>query len=657
MRTRTLALVAILSAFAPGMGSAQAADPEIHTVIVDGRKFIITGENLPRGKLRKVILGEDMELKINRAPNDSLLVARLPNGVRSVAPGTYRLRIVKKDLSAEFEVAVPDPTAARGPRGEQGPPGPPGEPGPPGRDGEAGEQGLAGPPGEQGPSGEQGPPGQDGAPGEQGPPGPPGEQGPPGERGVAGPPGEQGLAGPPGEPGPPGRDGAPGEQGPPGPPGEQGPPGIQGPPGVGVAQTLALDQTSLKITEGNTVELGDIHDDEYVNLDGDDMSGPLLISTATQGTSPLSVEDLDFGDAIRVDAAGTGIRIDAANDGINVTSNSPGQSFGVRATNNDGGGAFFGRSVENGFVTAFLFADGINASGIQSIASATTGGGIGVFGITNGSSGTGVFARATSQTGNTNGIRAEARSNQGTGIRAEATSTTGNTTGIIGQSASSSGTGILGRATSRSGDAVGIRGTTNAANGAGVVAEVGANAGDGAPIALIANHQGSDGLVALFQSNGANLYSIQKNGNASLRGNHFASNHVNTSDERLKQDITEVEDVLPRLDDIRSVRFRFKDQGDGTSDYHLGLLAQEVRAVFPELVEERADGYLGVSYGHMSAVLLQAIKEQQALIESQQRQLDTQQAQIDALLSVTSQASAGGGHAALPTSAGGDGAH
>ncbi len=97
---------------------------------------------------------------------------------------------------------------------------------------------------------------------------------------------------------------------------------------------------------------------------------------------------------------------------------------------------------------------------------------------------------------------------------------------------------------------------------------------------------------------------------------------MNTSDERLKEDITPVEDVLPRLEDIRSVRFRFRDRGDGPSDYQLGLLAQEVQAEFPELVQEREDGYLGVSYGHMTAVLLQAIKEQQQQIEALRRQVE-----------------------------------
>ena len=101
-----LALVAILSVFAPGTGSAQAADPEIYSVVVDGRKFFITGRDLPRGKLRKVILGEGLELKIVRAPDPTLLVARLPNGVPKPSPGDYRLLVVKNDVSTEYDLTI-----------------------------------------------------------------------------------------------------------------------------------------------------------------------------------------------------------------------------------------------------------------------------------------------------------------------------------------------------------------------------------------------------------------------------------------------------------------------------------------------------------------------------------------------------------------------
>lgn len=252
MRARILALVAVLSVIVPGTGSAQAADPEIYAVVVDGRRFIITGENLPRGRKRRVIVGEGIELKVTRAPNASLLVARLPAGTAPLPPGSYRLLVTKDDLSATFDVTIPDgngETGPPGPPGPAGPPGPPGETGVAGAAGAPGEPGPTGPPGEPGQAGEPGPRGADGAPGEPGPvgpTGPPGEtgpQGPPGEPGATGeqgPPGEVGPAGPQGEEGPRGPEGQPGEAGPVGPPGlpgatgpigPEGPAGPAGPPG------------------------------------------------------------------------------------------------------------------------------------------------------------------------------------------------------------------------------------------------------------------------------------------------------------------------------------------------------------------------------------------------------------------------------------------
>jgi len=47
---------------------------------------------------------------------------------------------------------------------------------------------------------------------------------------------------------------------------------------------------------------------------------------------------------------------------------------------------------------------------------------------------------------------------------------------------------------------------------------------------------------------------------------------------------------------------------------NIGLLAQEVEAVAPELVHTDANGFKSVDYGRLSAVLVQAVKEQQSVI-------------------------------------------
>jgi hypothetical protein len=58
--------------------------------------------------------------------------------------------------------------------------------------------------------------------------------------------------------------------------------------------------------------------------------------------------------------------------------------------------------------------------------------------------------------------------------------------------------------------------------------------------------------------------------------------------------------------------FTFKDSGEKSS----GVIAQEVQAVLPELVQEGGEGHLTVQYGNMVGLLIEAIKEQQAQIDA-----------------------------------------
>ena len=52
--------------------------------------------------------------------------------------------------------------------------------------------------------------------------------------------------------------------------------------------------------------------------------------------------------------------------------------------------------------------------------------------------------------------------------------------------------------------------------------------------------------------------------------------------------------------------FKFKE-GDGSRK--IGLLAQEVEKVIPEIVATDSEGYLSISYGHIVAYLVEGIKE------------------------------------------------
>ena len=90
---------------------------------------------------------------------------------------------------------------------------------------------------------------------------------------------------------------------------------------------------------------------------------------------------------------------------------------------------------------------------------------------------------------------------------------------------------------------------------------------------------------------------------------------VNVSD-GMKKNVETLENVSDKLREIRGVRFQYRDDTPFDSDMvHLGIIAQEVEKVFPELVIDSNKGYKTMNYVSLTAVLLQALKEQQTQID------------------------------------------
>lgn len=86
------------------------------------------------------------------------------------------------------------------------------------------------------------------------------------------------------------------------------------------------------------------------------------------------------------------------------------------------------------------------------------------------------------------------------------------------------------------------------------------------------------------------------------------------SDMRLKQDIKPVANALEKLQAIRGVSYRWNENAkrDDLETRHLGVVAQEVQAVFPELVGDNEEGYLTVNAIGLVAPLIEAVKELKA---------------------------------------------
>jgi hypothetical protein len=105
------------------------------------------------------------------------------------------------------------------------------------------------------------------------------------------------------------------------------------------------------------------------------------------------------------------------------------------------------------------------------------------------------------------------------------------------------------------------------------------------------------------------------------------------SDARLKQNVVELSGVIAKLDQVRGVYFDWipgSDSGMLLPDSHqIGIIAQELEQVYPELVITNDRGFKMVDYTKLAPVLLQAIKEQQSQIESQKSEIQILREEMD----------------------------
>ena len=86
-----------------------------------------------------------------------------------------------------------------------------------------------------------------------------------------------------------------------------------------------------------------------------------------------------------------------------------------------------------------------------------------------------------------------------------------------------------------------------------------------------------------------------------------------SSDERLKDNITPIEGALDKINQIGGYGFDWNDKSEH-SGHDIGVIAQEIEKVLPELVVDRDTGYKAVRYDKIVALLINAIKEQQLQI-------------------------------------------
>ena len=96
-----------------------------------------------------------------------------------------------------------------------------------------------------------------------------------------------------------------------------------------------------------------------------------------------------------------------------------------------------------------------------------------------------------------------------------------------------------------------------------------------------------------------------------------------SSDERLKDDITLLDEPLNKVMSLDAIEFNWNDNQSTYTGHDIGLIAQQVEEVAPEIVETRKDGYKAIKYEKVNALLVGAIQEQQKKIEFLEKRLES----------------------------------
>jgi len=82
---------------------------------------------------------------------------------------------------------------------------------------------------------------------------------------------------------------------------------------------------------------------------------------------------------------------------------------------------------------------------------------------------------------------------------------------------------------------------------------------------------------------------------------------MSSSDKRIKKDINKIENALDKIEKLSGVFYYYNNNHD--NHRQMGLIAQDVKEVIPEVVYEDENGFLNIAYGNLMGVVIEAIKE------------------------------------------------
>ncbi|MFN0201278.1 MAG: tail fiber domain-containing protein [Bacteroidia bacterium] len=136
-----------------------------------------------------------------------------------------------------------------------------------------------------------------------------------------------------------------------------------------------------------------------------------------------------------------------------------------------------------------------------------------------------------------------------------------------------------------------------------------------------ADYQRSDAMVILKNGN------TTLNGDLTINGDICYTGSIGTcSDRRYKRNIEKLPNALASLNHIQGYTYYYDTEKfvekKFSTQHQIGVLAQEVESIYPELVTTNNDGYKSVNYSKLTPILLEAIKELASKVEKQAKEIE-----------------------------------
>ena len=145
---------------------------------------------------------------------------------------------------------------------------------------------------------------------------------------------------------------------------------------------------------------------------------------------------------------------------------------------------------------------------------------------------------------------------------------------------------------------------------------------------MLGNGGGNTGIGIMTPA-----YKLHVNGDAAKPG---GSAWIVASDARLKENVIPYTDGLSQLLQIKPVRYHYnKQSGNDTEVEYVGVIAQELQKVAPYMVGNfDLDGteYLDVDNSAMTYMLINAVQEQQEMLNDQQDQIKALEEKLEQLI-------------------------